>query len=199
MRATWVGSEPPTPGSAILVEVMEKWQTGDLAAFEAFFRDYERMVYRNAYLITGSREDAEDVLQDVFTAVWTSRHTFDPRKGKPATWLHRITVNACLRNRRKDRPAMLRVDPEDIDRSGGAGVGETLDDLDELSRALLTLDGRHRTVLVLRYFNDLSYQEMARVMGVPVGTVKSRMNHALGKMRARLGTGQDRHSTAGRG
>jgi len=166
---------------------MEKWQTGDMAAFEAFFREYERAVFKNAYLITGSREDAEDVLQDVFTSVWKSRHTFDANKGKVSTWLHRITVNECLRKRRKDRPAMLRVDPEDIERSGheqgNAGAG----DFEALKEAMNTLDARQRAVLVLRYFNDLSYEEIAQSLGVPLGTVKSRINHALKNLRGRLG------------
>jgi RNA polymerase sigma-70 factor (ECF subfamily) len=167
---------------------MEEWQTGDMAAFERFFRDYERVVFKNAYLITGSREDAEDVLQEVFTAVWRFRHTFDPGKGRPATWLHRITVNECLRKRRRDRPGMLRVDPEDIDAPGpAADAGPSVQEGGELSEALSALDARHRSVLVLRYFNDLSYEEIAGVLGVPLGTVKSRINHALRKMRARLG------------
>jgi RNA polymerase sigma-70 factor (ECF subfamily) len=166
---------------------MEKWQTGDIAAFEAFFRDYEKVVFKNAYLITGSREDAEDILQDVFTSVWKSRHTFDPTKGKPVTWLHRITVNECLRKRRKDRPAMLRVDADDFDRPGsGVEANPGPPDYESLSEAMNTLDARHRAVLVLRYFNDLSYEEVAQALGVPLGTVKSRINHALKALRSRL-------------
>jgi RNA polymerase sigma factor (sigma-70 family) len=166
---------------------MESWQTGDRGAFAAFFHDYEKAVFRTAYLITGRREDAEDVLQDVFVAVWKSRHTYDAAKGKPSTWLHRITVNECLRKRRRDRPVMLRVDPEAFETprpAHNADPGAV--DSDELSAALQSLDVRHRSVLVLRYFNDLSYDEIARVLGVPLGTVKSRINHALKNMRSRL-------------
>ena len=167
---------------------MEKWQTGDMAAFEAFFREYEKAVFRNAYLITGSREDADDVLQDVFTSVWKSRHTFDPAKGKVSTWLRRITVNECLRKRRKDRPAMIRVDPEDIERTGQAPGNAGAEDFEALREAMNTLDARQRAVLVLRYFNDLSYEEIAQSLGVPLGTVKSRINHAFRNLRDRLGT-----------
>ena len=167
---------------------MEKWQTGDMAAFEAFFREYEKAVFRNAYLITGSREDADDVLQDVFTSVWKSRHTFDPAKGKVSTWLHRITVNECLRKRRKDRPAMIRVDPEDIERTGQPQANAGNEDFEALKEAMDTIDARQRAVLVLRYFNDLSYEEIAQSLGVPLGTVKSRINHALRNLRDELGT-----------
>ncbi len=165
---------------------MEKWQTGDMAAFEAFFRENERAVFRNAYLITGSREDAEDVLQDVFTSVWKSRHTYDANKGKLSTWLHRITVNECLRKRRKDRPSMLRVDPEEISFAGQAQQRPDIPDFEALTEAMNALDPRHRAVLVLRYFNDLSYDEIAGTLQVPLGTVKSRINHALKRLRGRL-------------
>jgi len=165
---------------------MEKWQTGDMPAFEAFFREHEKAVFRNAYLITGSKEDAEDVLQDVFTSVWKSRHTFDPSKGKVSTWLHRITVNQCFRKRRKDRPAMLRVDPEDIRNADSDSQDAGGPDIESLTEAMAALDARQRAVLVLRYFNDLSYDEVAKALGIPLGTVKSRINHALKALRAKL-------------
>ena len=165
---------------------MEKWQTGDMAAFETFFRENERAVFRNAYLITGNREDAEDVLQDVFTSVWKSRHTYDANKGKLSTWLHRITVNECFRRRHKDRPSMFRVDPEEIAFAGQAQQRPDIPDFEALTEAMNTLDPRHRAVLVLRYFNDLSYDEIASALQVPLGTVKSRINHALKRLRDKM-------------
>jgi RNA polymerase sigma-70 factor (ECF subfamily) len=167
---------------------MEEWQSGDIRAFENLFRQYERMVFRNAYLITGNRQDAEDVLQDVFTSVWKSRHTFDPARGKLSTWLHRITVNECLRKRRRDRATLPLegIDPPDKRR----GPQETLEDrmeYDRLVNAMETLDAKHRSVLVLRYFNDLPYEEIARAVDAPLGTVKSRINNALKTLRSRLG------------
>jgi RNA polymerase sigma factor (sigma-70 family) len=167
---------------------MEQWQSGDMNAFEALFHEYERAVFKNAYLITGSREDAEDVLQEVFTSVWRSRHTFDPNKGKLSTWLHRITVNECLKKRRKEKQRPLTLDGIDL-QSDKDSRDEELQQLDHehLTEALNTLDARHRAVLVLRYFDDLSYQEIALTLGVPLGTVKSRINHALKLLRVRLG------------
>jgi len=89
---------------------MEKWQTGDMEAFEALFRQYEKLVFRTAYLITGSKEAAEDTLQEVFASVWTSRHTYDPNKGKLTTWLHRITVNQCSRGKARKVPAAVSLE-----------------------------------------------------------------------------------------
>ncbi len=167
---------------------MEKWQTGDIAAFEDFFREYERAVFNNAYLITGNREDAEDILQEVFTSVWKSRHTYDPAKGKLSTWLHRITVNESLRKRRKN-PPMIPLDEVQLPEAGGGRDEKLLAHFEneDMMRALNTLDGRLRAVLVLRYFNDLSYEEIAQVVGIPLGTVKSRINHGLKALRQRFG------------
>jgi RNA polymerase sigma-70 factor, ECF subfamily len=165
---------------------MEKWQTGDMAAFEAFFHEHERAVFRNAYLITGNRDDADDILQDVFTSVWKSRHTFDVRKGKASTWLHRITVNECLRKRRKDRPSLLRVDTTELELPASDTGGRDACDYEELNQVLTRLDPRQRAALVLRYYNDMSYQEIAEALKVPLGTVKSRINHALGTLRAKM-------------
>ena len=77
---------------------MDKWQTGDIVAFESLYRQNERQVFRTAYLILSSREEAEDVLQEVFLSAWRSRETYDPAKAKLITWLHRITVNQCMNN-----------------------------------------------------------------------------------------------------
>ncbi len=91
-----------------------EWQSGDTAAFEALFRQYERLVFKNAYLITGAKEEAEDVLQEVFVSVWRSRQTYDPAKGKLTTWLHRITVNKCLERRRKKNLAPVPLERLDL-------------------------------------------------------------------------------------
>ena len=80
---------------------MEQWQCGDMAAFEALFWQNEKQVFRTAYLMSGSKQEAEDILQEVFLSVWRFRETFDPAKARLTTWLNRITVNECLNNHRK--------------------------------------------------------------------------------------------------
>ena len=168
---------------------MDKWQAGDMAAFAALFNQYKGLVFKNAYLMTGSRDDAEDVLQEVFAAVWRFRETFDPQKGRLATWLHRITVNECLRRQRRHRP--LAIDIEQVDVADKhLGPEESLMTAQDYETLVSTMDGldpKHRAVLVLRYFNDLSYEEIAQAVGAPLGTVKSRMNQALKRLRGRLG------------
>jgi RNA polymerase sigma-70 factor (ECF subfamily) len=164
-----------------------EWQSGDVAAFETLFQQYKKLVFKNAYLITGAKEDAEDVLQDVFVSVWRSRRTFNPSKGNLTTWLHRITVNKCMERRRKKNLALVSL--EGVDLPETKSTDEVLISKQEYQRlieAMNALDTKHRAVLVLRYFNDLSYEEIASTVGIPLGTVKSRINQGLKLLRGQL-------------
>lgn len=174
---------------------IDKWQSGDMAAFEALFRCYEKLVFKTAYLITGSRDRAEDVLQEVFIAVWNSRRTYDPNKGKLTTWLHRITVNQCSKGKTRKEPATVPLEEKEMDAVGTRHSQP--DDIlvskleyDKLLQAMDSLDTKHRSVLVLRYFNDLSYQEIAESLGIPLGTVKSRINQSLQYLRGQVNPGE---------
>ena len=175
-------------------DLIEQWHSGDADAFEALFRQYEKLVSRTAYLITGDTEEAKDVMQEVFVSVWKWRHTFNPRKGKFTTWLHRITVNQCSKKRRKKQPVFLSL--EEIEDKGfqmeasefPEEVMITREEYERLMKALNSLNAKHRSVLVLRYFNDLSYYEIAQVIDIPLGTVKSRLNQALKSLREQLCT-----------
>jgi len=175
---------------------MEKWQTGDMGAFEALFRQYERLVFRTAYLITGNRETAEDALQEVFVSVWKSRHTYDPNKGKLTTWLHRITVNQCSKKKSVKTPAAVSLEEKGVDlpemkyKSQPEDILVSKLEYDRLLRAMDGLDTKHRSVLVLRYFNDLSYQEIAEALEIPLGTVKSRLNQSLRYLKQQMNPGE---------
>jgi len=166
-----------------------KWQSGDAAAFEALFQQYKNLVYKNAYLITGSREEAEDVLQEVFVSVWRSRLTFNSNKGKITTWLYRITVNKCLEKQRKKKLACVSLEQVDLPQTQSSDeVLVNRQEYERLIEAMNSLDTKHRAALVLRYFNDLSYEEIAQTAGVPLGTVKSRINQALKLLRGQFDT-----------
>jgi RNA polymerase sigma-70 factor (ECF subfamily) len=168
-----------------MTDLTNKWQTGDTAAFEVLFQQYEKLVFKSAYLITGSSEDAEDILQEVFVSVWKSRHTFNPEKAKLTTWLHKITVNKCLERRRKKKPALISLENLDLaDKQDGQDeVLVKKQENEKLIKAMNSLDAKHRAALVLRYFDDLSYEEISQTLGVPLGTVKSRINQALKLLR----------------
>ncbi len=174
--------------------MVEKWQSGDVGAFEALFHQYQKLVFRTAYLITGDAEVALDVMQEVFVSVWKSRHTFNPEKGKLTTWLHRITVNRCS-GRRRQPPVFSLEQAEDkgFELPGGDVPAEALITKEEYARlmkALAALDIKHRSVVVLRYFNELSCEEIAKAIEIPLGTVKSRLHYALKSLRQELSAGE---------
>jgi len=175
---------------------MENWQHGDVSAFEALYRQYEKLVFRTAYLITGSKEAAEDALQEVFVSVWKSRHTYDPNRGKLTTWLHRITVNQCSKGKARKAPANVSLEEKGVDLLEMKHSYQPEDVLinkleyDRLLRAMDSLDTKHRSILVLRYFNDLSYQEIAEALEIPLGTVKSRLNQSLRYLKEQMKPGE---------
>ncbi len=165
-----------------------------MGAFETLYRQYEKLVFRTAYLITGNREAAEDALQEVFVSVWRSRHTYDSNKGKLTTWLYHITVNQCLREKARKVPATISLEEKGVEppemkyRSQPEDILINKMEYDRLLRAMDVLDTKHRSVLVLRYFNELSYEEIAQAVGIPLGTVKSRIYAALKALREQVGT-----------
>ena len=164
-----------------------EWQSGDATAFQVLFEQYKNLVFKSAYLITGNREEAEDILQEVFVAVWQFRHTYNPDKGKLATWLHKITVNKCLESKRRKRVPFAYL--EGIDTPEARFTDEipvSKQEYERLIEAMNSLDIKHRAVLVLRYFSDLSYQEIAQTVGIPLGTVKSRIHHGLELLRGKF-------------
>ncbi|MDD4985713.1 MAG: RNA polymerase sigma factor [Dehalococcoidales bacterium] len=176
-------------------DLTENWQQGDVSAFETLYRQYEKLVYRTAYLITGSKEAADDTLQEVFISVWRFRHTYDSNKGKLTTWLHRITVNECSR-KKKRKPSTISLEEKMIDLPDMKHQSQPEDVLinkmeyERLLRAMDALDTKHRSILVLRYFNDLSYQEIAEALEIPLGTVKSRINQSLKYLKTQMNPGE---------
>jgi len=177
-------------------DLTKKWQHGDVNAFETLYRQYEKLVFRTAYLITGSKVEAEDALQEVFVSVWKSRHTYDPKKGKLTTWLHRITVNQCSKKKPGKTPAAVSLEEKGIDlpeikhQSQPEDILVNKMEYDQLLMAMDALDTKHRSVLVLRYFNDLSYQEIAEALEIPLGTVKSRLNQSLRYLKEQMNPGE---------
>ena len=165
-------------------------QAGDEEAFAALFHKYKNLVYKTAYLMLGNANEAEDALQEVFLKVHKSLSTFQPSKGAFTTWLHRITVNHCLNRRRKRRIFALSLDeisPTSLT-SHSSSPESQLAEEETVLQALSRLSEKLRTVVILRYYWELSYAEIAQILDIPVGTVKSRLNLALKTLRKELET-----------
>ena len=164
------------------MQIIPRAQSGDREAFALLFEQYKNLVYKTAYLMLGDPPEAEDALQEVFVQVYKSLSGFDPRKAAFTTWLYRVTFNYCLNHRRKKRP--FTVPLEDISPTFRSEFpGAQLADEEVLQQAIGKLTDKQRAVVILRYFWDLPYVEIAQVLDLPLGTVKSRIDLALKTLR----------------
>ena len=150
-------------------------------AFAALTRRSVDAAFRLAWAILGSTSDAEDAVQDAFALAWRKRSSLrDPDRFD--AWFGRILVNVCrerLRARARSRVREVAVAAEPVvgDRPGAPGPDIAL--RVAVGGALAGLDPEHRIAVVLRYWSDLTVDEIADRVGVPAGTVKSRLHYAL--------------------
>jgi len=167
------------------MDLVLRSQGGDEEAFAALFQKYKNLVYKTAYLMLGDANETEDVLQEVFIQVHKSLHTFQPSKGAFTTWLHRITVNRCLNRRRKRRP--LSLDESSLSSLSSRSPSSESREVEVVRQAVSRLSEKQQAVVILRYYWELPYAEIAQILDIPVGTVKSRLNLALRTIRKELG------------
>ena len=152
----------------------------DPDAFAGLFERYKNLVYKTAYLMLGDAAEAEEALQEVFVLVYRARAAYDPQKGALTTWLHRITINYCLGLRRTHRLECQPIN-EEVEKAGGPPDPRLsgLDERQAVAQAIARLKKKQRAVVILRYYWELPYVEIARILEIPLGTVKSRLDLAL--------------------
>jgi RNA polymerase sigma-70 factor (ECF subfamily) len=164
------------------LQIILRAQSGDREAFAILFEQYKNLVYKTAYLMLGESTEAEDTLQEIFVQVYKSLSGFDPAKAAFTTWLYRVTFNYCLNHRRKKRPFTLPL--EDISPALKSEFPSArLAEEEVLRQAIGRLTDRQRAVVILRYFWDVPYAEIAQILDIPLGTVKSRLDLALKTLR----------------
>jgi RNA polymerase sigma-70 factor (ECF subfamily) len=175
--------DPQAPPATAADRLIEACLHGDQAAWETIVRQHWRKVFNLAYKFVGKHDEAEDLTQEIFLRLFKALHTFD-RRANFQTWLISISRNLCIdhyRSVRKERETIARevdaatLTPAAADPSPLRALER--DDLRELVRqGLERLPPVLRRAVVLRDLHELSYQEIAETLGVPEGTVKSRIN-----------------------
>jgi len=149
--------------------------------FGQLFEEHKNLVYKTAYLMYGNKDDADEALQEVFLLVFHSLGMYDPAKGALTTWLHRITINYCLGHKRKQRLQFDSLD-ENQNLASEESVEKRIQSVAarrEIRKAIMQLSEKLRAVIVLRYYWELPYAEIASILDIPLGTVKSRLDLAL--------------------
>ena len=174
---------------------LAKARRGDLPAFEALVRAYEKRVYAVALRSTGSPEDAADLTQETFLRAWRSIESFRGDSGF-STWLLRITMNLCVDHARhkqaQPQTQPLTVGEEEAERplpDPAPTPEEHLENSElgrELAAALGEVSEEHRSIVLLRDVTGLSYTEIAETLEISEGTVKSRLSRARLALRAVL-------------
>lgn len=154
-------------------------QAGNREAMIELLRQIETPVYRTAYYLLGNEQDALDVTQEALLRVFTKLHTYQ-EKAHFHTWVQRIVTNLCidLYRRRSDSVMFEACDGSLSDRTSVEEEVERLDLVADVKEAINRLPLHQRTVVILRYLQDFSYQEIADALNLPLNTVKSHLYRA---------------------
>ena len=177
--------------------LVEQAREGDDAAFTELVDLDGDLCYAIAYRILRDAERAQDAVQQAFLLAWRELPRLrDPERFGP--WLHRLLVNACYEELRRHRRWSTHIRILPVDGPGGPDPTVSVDDRDALDRAFERLTPQHRAVFVLHHHAGLSLAEVADVVGVPVGTVKSRLHYATRTLRTAIVADSQVESTEAR-
>lgn len=178
-----------TPDEVLATQTLH----GDMDAFELLLTRHQKMVFKAAYRMMGQREEAEDVVQEVFVTIYSKMDQFDPQK-KFSSWLYRITLNTCISKLRSKKNTVLSPFDETAFAPvyGGKNNDNPLTVLEQkelrhnIWNALVQLPENYRIMLILRYQMDLNNQEIADTLGIKKDNVEVRMHRARKALRNQL-------------
>ncbi|HPG41968.1 MAG TPA: RNA polymerase sigma factor [bacterium] len=180
------------------LELVNKARLGSGAAFKELVRQHQQIVYNLAYDLTGSREDAQDLSQDVFIRAFERLDSFRG-ESRFSSWLYRITMNMWMNNKKRKNFQVLKMSDSLESFSDNTGKSyqpnypdnpEVKADMaminDHITRAMTVLSAKEKSVFVLRQFHDQGLDEIANILGISLGTVKSTLFRSLKKMQKQL-------------
>jgi RNA polymerase sigma-70 factor (ECF subfamily) len=175
----------------------QRAKRGDREAFAELVEIYKDKIFQLAYRMTGSRQEAEDIAQETFLRVFANLHVYD-ESYKFSTWIYRIATNLCIDRKRKKRPD-FSLD-EQVDGAEGLDWYSRLSakDMtpeesvmtrelqDTVQGALLQLSPKYSSIMILRYIEDLTLQEISAVLELPITTIKTRIHRGREALRKKL-------------
>lgn len=170
---------------------------GDQSAYEDIVNLYQHKLYQVCYRMLSSKEEAEDITQEAFVRAYINLHSFD-QKRKFSTWIYRIATNLCIDRIRKKKPDYYL----DAEVAGTEGLDmysqiaadeklpeETVEQMELQERIqyeISRLPDKYRAVIVLKYIEELSLQEISEILEMPLGTVKTRIHRGREALRKQL-------------
>lgn len=162
-------------------EFIAKAQKGDVGAFEEIMSEYERSIFGYVLRLTANREDAEDITQETFLKVYNHLNSYDASRPFK-TWIYTIATRTVydLFRKRKVHQELYIIDDEDI---GFETIDETdaykkIETAEELENALAKIKPTYRSILLLHYMQEFTYEEISEALNQPLGTVKTNLRRA---------------------
>ena len=178
-------------------ELIHRSQAGDWDAFEQLLERHRTVLARTAYLTIRDRESVQDVMQEALVQVWRDLSSYRPY-GSFRGWMLKILLNKARKHHRKKQVQTVPMEAATEVLGNAEGPEEAVEGEEQtrrLRQALDHLTRDHREALILRYYNDLTVPEIAKVLGCREGTIKSRLSRALNRLKDVL---SKLESTAGR-
>jgi len=179
-------------------ELIRRAKQGDMLAFEELILQHEKIVYNLALRMMNHSEDAQDISQEVFLKAYRSLQNFDERSAF-STWLYRITHNTCIDEMRKRKGKQCYSLEEELESADGsmqrqvADAGDTPEESlmrkeqkSEILQALDTLSEEHKAAIILRDVKGMAYEEIAEILELSLGTVKSRISRARNQLKTEI-------------
>lgn len=164
-------------------------QSGDQDAFAVLVQRHQRRVFNLVYRMLQQYDEANEVTQETFLAAWQGLRSFR-RDARFTTWLHRIAYNCALKQleqRKKDSALQVAMQAEAVDSDERVGAELEVHDRQAIVREhISTLPAKYRVVLVLRHLQEMTYEEMAEILTMPIGTIKTHLFRARNLLKERL-------------
>ena len=164
-------------------KLVERYLAGDMTAFDELMLRYERQIYRVCYRFVDNRDDARDLAQEVFIKAFEHLPTFR-RQSSLKTWLYRIAMNHCINHVKKHSKEFVEVTEEiGSTRPSVHAEMEDREQREQFRQLVKRLPPKQKAILELRIHEQLSYEEIARISGRSVSTIKASVFFALEKIR----------------
>nr|WP_216667466.1 MULTISPECIES: sigma-70 family RNA polymerase sigma factor [Saccharibacillus] len=168
-------------------ELIRAAQSGDRDALITLLREIEPAVYKTAYYTLNNEQDAMDAAQEALIRIYTKIGSYE-EKAQFKTWVQRIVTNICIDKFRRAKPTVSIEEHEMVFEGNDSVEGEVMRAYtrEDIDRAINLLPEHHRTVVILRYVQDMSYGEIAGCLDLPLNTVKSYLFRARGQLQQLL-------------
>lgn len=165
----------------LIIEALD----GKINSFEKLVEKYQNKMFCLAIQITNDSDASKDITQDVFVKVYQNLNTFDPKK-KFFSWIYRITLNEALNYKGHSKFTEYFDNESMIENKSASEEVETNERAKTVQKAIKSLDEKYKTLVILKHYQELSYEEISEITKLPIGKIKSRLYIARDNLRKSL-------------